>query len=259
MLDTEAYLSPAPPQGKAGLAERALRSAIVGCTLAPGERLSETSLAAEFALGRGAVRAALARLKASGLVSSSARSGWQVTPVSANEIRELSAARRHLEPLLCSVVLDEPSKRRLRALAEMHMALTQRQELGGDLIPTIRRCERDMLTLLAEGLGMPIVFSWLADLWDRSVRLVNFFEQTGNVKLVPAKRSFLVEAIIEGRKADALEHLAAANVALETYLLDRFLESEAMVGGRSGRRSVNKDKSGRIERPQPPIGKTRTL
>ncbi|OBZ93378.1 hypothetical protein ADU59_21160 [Pararhizobium polonicum] len=259
MLDNDAYASPVPPEGKAELAERALRSAIVGCVLAPGERLSEAALAEEFALGRGAVRAALARLKASGLVSSSARSGWEVAPISANEIRELSAARRHLEPLLCSAVLEDAYKQRLKALAEMHMALTQRQELGGDLIPTIRRCERDMLELLAGRLGMPIVSGWLSDLWDRSVRLVNFFEGTGRIKLVPANRSWLVDAIVEGRKADALEHLAAANTALETYLLDRFLESEAMVGGKSARRSAKNDKPGRTPRPQPPIGRIRTL
>lgn len=91
MLDHDAYASPLPPQGKGEAAERALRSAIVHCVLAPAERLSEVELAREFGLGRGAVRAALARLQASGFVSSSARSGWSVTPCrrpkSANSVR----------------------------------------------------------------------------------------------------------------------------------------------------------------------------
>lgn len=148
---------------KIDLAEKALRNAIVNCVLAPGERLSESALATEFALGRGALRAALARLKASGLVSSSARSGWVVTPISAGEIRELSAARRHLEPLLFAAVLDEASIQRLNALGEMHLALTQRNELGGDILPTIRRYEREILELLATRLNMPIVAGWLTD------------------------------------------------------------------------------------------------
>ncbi|TKT75889.1 GntR family transcriptional regulator [Aquamicrobium sp. LC103] len=242
MLDNEAYSSPTPAAGKGQSAERALRSAIVHCVLAPGERLSEVALAREFALGRGAVRAALARLQASGFVSSSARSGWSVTPVSAGEIRELSAARRHLEPMLCSAVLDEHDRARLRGLAEMHVALTQREELGGNVLPTIRRCERDMLDTLAARLSMPVVAGWLTDLWDRSIRLVNFFEGNGPARLTPANRSRLVEALLDGRKSDALDHLSAANTVLETFLLDRFLESEAIVGSRTARRrSVRKD------------------
>lgn len=242
MLDQHAYSSPLPLQGKGEAAERALRSAIVHCVLAPGERLSEAELAREFGLGRGAVRAALAKLQSSGFVSSTARSGWSVMPVSASEIRELSAARRQLEPLLCSVSLDDDDKARLHHLAEMHVALTHRQELGGDVVPTIRRCEREILESLSQRLGMPIVAGWLTDLWDRSIRLVNFFEATAPVKLVPANRSRFVYALIERRKEDALSHLMSANTALENYLLDRFLESEAMVGNRATRRVTDKDK-----------------
>jgi len=242
MLDQEAYNSPLPLQGKSEAAERVLRSAIVHCVLAPGERLSELELAREFGLGRGAVRSALAKLQSSGFVSSTARSGWSVTPVSAAEIRELSAARRQLEPLLCTVSLDDGERAHLHGLAEMHSALTQRQELGGDVIPTIRRCERDILESLSARLGMPVIAGWLTDLWDRSIRLVNFFEASAPLKLVPANRSRFVEALIDGRKADALSHLTTANTALETYLLDRFLESEAMVGNRATRRVTDRDK-----------------
>jgi DNA-binding GntR family transcriptional regulator len=259
MLDQSPYQSPVPPSGKGESAERALRSAIVQCVLSPGERLSEVALAEEFGLGRGAVRAALARLQASGFVSASARSGWSVTPVSAGEIRELSAARRHLEPLLCTATLDENTRARLQSLAEMHMALTQRQELGGDVIPTIRRCERDILDCLVARLAMPTISGWMTDLWDRSIRLVNFFEMTGPVKYVPANRWRLVDALIEGRKADALDHLAAANTGLETYLLDRFLESEAMVGGKSVRRVAEKDKAVRSPDRAKTTAKIRTL
>ena len=242
MLDQEAYTSPLRPQGKGEAAERALRSAIVHCMLAPGERLSEVELAREFGLGRGAVRAALARLQSGGFVSSSARSGWQVAPVSAGEIREVGAARRQLEPLLCGVTLDDNERAHLHSLAEMHLALMHRQEVGSDVVPTIRRVEREMMETLAARLGMPVVAGWLSDLWDRSTRLIHFFEARGPVRHVPADRSRLAEALIAGRRADALGHLASANAALETYLLDRFLESEAVVAARHAKRAAGKDK-----------------
>lgn len=259
MLDTDTFSLPALPSGKGDSAERILRNAIVQCVLSPGDRFSEAALAQQFLVGRGAVRAALARLQASGFVSSSARSGWSVAPVSAGEIRELSAARRHLEPLLCSATLDAQTRVRLQALAEMHMALMQRQELGGDVLPTVRRCERDILDCLVERLAMPTISGWLTDLWDRSIRLVNFFEMTGPVKYIPANRWRLVDALIEGRKADALDHLAAANTSLETYLLDRFLESEAIVSGKSIRRAAEKDKVARPSDRTIPTAKTWSL
>ena len=242
MLDQQAYFSPLPPQGKGEAAERALRSAIVHCMLAPGARLSEVALAREFGLGRGAVRAALARLQSSGFVAATARSGWSVTPVSAAEIRELGAARRQLEPLLCGVALDDNDRAHLHALSEMHAALMHRQELGGDVVSTIRRCEREILETLAARLGMPSVAGWLRDLWDRALRLVNFFEANAAVKHAPPDRSRFVEALMEGRRTDALSILASANSALETYLLDRFLESEATVASRHARKPAAKDK-----------------
>lgn len=257
MLDKDAYASRVTLEGKGELAEKALRNAIVNCVLAPGERLSESALATEFALGRGALRSALARLKASGLVSSSARSGWVVTPVSAGEIREVIAARRYLEPLLFAAVLDEASIHRLQALGEMHLALTQRNGFGGDILPTIRGCEREIMELLAARLNMPIVAGWLNDLWDRSVRLVNFFERSGGIKLTPINRSPLIDAIVDGRKANVAELLGAANTALETYLLDRFLESGAMVGSNKPvRRKPGKTKSKRSSHSETHIDKS---
>lgn len=236
MLDNEAYASPTPAGGKGQSAERALRSAIVHCVLAPGERLSEARLAHEFALGRGAVRAALARLQAAGFVSASARSGWSVSPISAGEIREVVSARRRLEPLLGSVILGEGDRARLERLADMHAALAQRDDPGGDVLPTIRRYERDLLDLLADRLGMPVVAGWLRDLWDRSGRLVHFFEAHGPARLTPPDRPRLVQALIAGRNVEAAEEAANAIGAFEAFLLARFLESEATVGKSAGRR-----------------------
>jgi DNA-binding GntR family transcriptional regulator len=236
MLDNDAYASPAPTGGKGQSAERALRSAIVHCVLGPGERLSEARLAQEFALGRGAVRAALARLQAAGFVSASARSGWSVSPISAGEIREVVSARRQLEPLLGSVSLGEGDQARLERLAEMHAALMQRDDHGNDVLPTIRRYDRDLLELLASRLGMPIIADWLGDLWDRSGRLVHFFETRGPARLAPPHRLRLVQALVTGRSAEAINEIEGAVSALESFLLAGFLKSEATVGKPARRR-----------------------
>ena len=231
MLDREPYgLSPISPQGQSDAAESALRNAIVRCELEPGVRFSEVELCSKFAFGRGAIRAALSRLQGQSFVSSAARSGWLIAPISASEIREVSAGRRQLEPLLCNVVLTSGDRSSLHRLAEMQMALMQRYELEPNSLATIRRCERDILRSLATRMAMPTIGGWLETLWERSERLVNFFESTVAEKLKPAPRWLFVEALLTDRRADAASSLRDANQAIETFLLDRFLQSEAIVG-----------------------------
>jgi DNA-binding GntR family transcriptional regulator len=229
MLDNDAYSSPTPGLAKGLSAEQTLRSAIVHCVLSPGEILSEAKLCDEFAIGRGAVRTALQRLQASGLVSASARSGWQVSPVSAAEIREVIAARRHLERLLANVTLSEPDQIHVSRLCDMYTALHGRSDPSLDLQGTLRRAERDLLALLAGRLNMPTVAGWLLDLWDRSARLVTFFEGRSAIKFKGADRALLGAFLLAGDRDGAEGHLAQAIDQLEAYLAARFLESSAVL------------------------------
>lgn len=242
MLDNNAYLSPTPATGKAHSAERVLRSAVVHGVLRPGQRLSEASLCSEFALGRGAVRAALAQLQASGFVSASARSGWSVAGISATEIREVVTGRRQLEPLLAGIATTEMERTQLRRLSDMYLALTSRSDQTSDLLPTLRLYERDILDILASRLGLPRIAGWLADLWDRSTRLILFFEGQGCVHLAAADRAGFARAVIDGDQAKARALLAAAIDDLEGYLTARFLESGATLAALSGAETHQKKK-----------------
>lgn len=259
MLDNDAYSSPLPSAGKGFSAERALRSAIVHGVLKPGERLSEAALCAEFAIGRGAVRAALAQLQESGFVSSSARSGWQVTPVSAAEIRETVTARKRLEPLLATIALSDADRAHVAQLGDMYAALGLRAHQSSELSATRRRSERDMQELLAARLGMPTVAGWLTDLWDRSMRLVLFFEARSPSKLKPADRAGLAEALGHGDTALAEELIVGAIEELEGYLAARFLESGAVLAEPAARRTRKMEaktkparKEDRRDRPKSP-------
>jgi DNA-binding GntR family transcriptional regulator len=258
MLDNDAYSSPTPGLAKGLSAEQTLRSAIVHCILAPGEILSEAKLCDEFAIGRGAVRTALQRLQASGLVSASARSGWQVSPVSAAEIREVIAARRHLERLLANVTLSEPDQIHVSRLCDMYTALHGRSDPSLDLQGTLRRAERDLLALLAGRLNMPTVAGWLLDLWDRSARLVTFFEGRSTVKFKGADRALLGAFLLAGDRDGAEAHLAQATDQLEAYLAARFLESSAVLDEPALRRKRAKKVTTEKTEIQPNQERTRT-
>lgn len=82
------------------LADRAhskLRRAIVTCTLSPGAAFSEATLCARHGLTLASARAALARLRAEGLVIARPRSGHIVTPITPTDVRDIFALRRVLQ------------------------------------------------------------------------------------------------------------------------------------------------------------------
>jgi DNA-binding GntR family transcriptional regulator len=74
-----------------------LRAAILSGHFAPGERLIEDRLAAEFAVSRNPVREALRTLASEGLVETTARRGAVVAALSAQEAAELLEVRATLE------------------------------------------------------------------------------------------------------------------------------------------------------------------
>jgi DNA-binding GntR family transcriptional regulator len=80
------------------LAHERLRRAIVRLELAPGSAVSEQQLGARFDLSKAAVRAALARLRAEGLVLAEPRRGHVVAPLTLRDVGEVYALRLLLEP-----------------------------------------------------------------------------------------------------------------------------------------------------------------
>jgi DNA-binding GntR family transcriptional regulator len=76
-----------------------LRSAILKCHLAPGARLRITDLCTRYDVSLGAVREALSRLSAEGLVVAEPQRGFRVAPVSAADLADLTWVRIEIETL----------------------------------------------------------------------------------------------------------------------------------------------------------------
>jgi DNA-binding GntR family transcriptional regulator len=79
-------------------AHERLRRAIVRLELPPAAPVSEQQLAERFGLSKAAVRAALARLRAEGLVLSEPRRGHLVAPLTLRDVREIYDLRLLVEP-----------------------------------------------------------------------------------------------------------------------------------------------------------------
>ncbi|MGO1075471.1 GntR family transcriptional regulator [Inquilinus sp. CA228] len=76
-----------------------LRADILACRLRPGQRLKINDLCAQLGVSLSAVREALSRLSAEGFVISEAQKRFQVAPVSAADLDDLTRTRVEIETL----------------------------------------------------------------------------------------------------------------------------------------------------------------
>ena len=98
----------------AGGAASMLRERILSGDLAPGQRLIEADLTAEFAISRSALREAFIQLSAEGLVELRHQRGAAVTRLTREDMAELFAVRERLEgfaAFLAAQRVDAPGNR----------------------------------------------------------------------------------------------------------------------------------------------------
>ena len=88
-----------PKRTQAETACDLIRTEILDGRLPPGAKLNIKALEERFALSLGAVREALSRLGAEGMVVGESHRGYRVTPVSSAELLDLTRARIDLESL----------------------------------------------------------------------------------------------------------------------------------------------------------------
>jgi len=94
----ELNIDAATVSSRADLAYAAIKRDIIGCLLEPGRRISKAELSARYDLGQSVIREALNRLYQEGLVFPIPREGYQVAPITLQQIHDLFGARLVLEP-----------------------------------------------------------------------------------------------------------------------------------------------------------------
>lgn len=98
-----------------------LRADILAGRHEPGQRLRYAELCARYGTSMGVLREALLRLAEQGLVKGQAQQGFQVTALSAADLRELTEARRELETLtLRCAILEGDVEWESRLIAAHH-------------------------------------------------------------------------------------------------------------------------------------------
>ncbi|WP_234854202.1 GntR family transcriptional regulator [Paracoccus everestensis] len=144
-----------------------LADRIISGQIAPGERLRQDHIAAEFGASHVPVREAFRHLESRGLAVSEPRRGFRVagfSPAEAREVAEMRAALevlalRHAAPRLTPAILDQAEE------------ATRAGDHAGD-IQAWEEANRQFHRLILDPCGMPRLLKSIADLHSASARFL---------------------------------------------------------------------------------------
>ena len=159
-----------PPvdQSSASAAYQRLRRAIVRVELAPGNVISEAQLVERFGLSKAAVRAALARLRADGLVLAEPRRGHVIAPLTMRDVREIYDLRLLLEPPAAEAAAGRVTRAELTRLRTLCQPVPDLDD--GASAERFLRANRDIHLSIAEAGGNQRAAAIVARLLDDSER-----------------------------------------------------------------------------------------
>jgi DNA-binding GntR family transcriptional regulator len=210
-----------------------LSELVVSGAYAPGQRIMEQALAAEFAVSRGPVREALRMLERDGLVTILPRRGALVTNLSIVEVKEIFDIRAMLNGLRDRLIAEDPNRGKVLAVLEPQVVKLTRfardPKRGREYVEVVWAINR-ILTAACPSARLKTILDSLA-------RQTLRYSQLGLATAERRRQSVqhwqrLVEAIRKGDGATA-ERIARERVTDSRNAAIRALESRSATVKRS--------------------------
>lgn len=145
-----------------------LRHAIVRLELPPGTPVSEQGLVERYGFSKAAVRAALARLRADGLVLAEPRRRHVIAPLTLRDVREIYDLRLLLEPAAAAQAAGRLEPAELVRLEQLGAATLDTED--PDSVERFMTANRAVHVAVAEAAGNSRVAAIVARLLDDSER-----------------------------------------------------------------------------------------
>lgn len=195
---------------KSDFAYTRVRELILSGQLEPGAVINQATLAREIGISTTPLREALRRLKQQGLVELDAHRDARVTPLDAEEARDLLEVRRSLDPLAASLAAERRSK---QDVAEMRASLEGLDALPSN--PTVEQlvAHRRFHAAIYHASHNALLIETLDGLWDTADRYRRHglqVERSAEERAMKAREhTLLFEAIVEGDADTAAEVMRA--------------------------------------------------
>jgi len=185
-----------------------LRADILSTKLVPGQKLHIAGLAKQFAVSLAAVREALSRLVADGLVQASDQRGFRVSPVSPADLEDVTRTRVDIEGLALRRSIERGDQAWLASVETAFAALgavPQRlPDRPADLNAVWLDRHRIFHRTLVNACGSPWLLGFRDILHEQSERYrsLSVRRESGKIRDVDAEHAAIVRAVIR-RDADA--------------------------------------------------------
>ena len=128
------------PRSLTSAVQERLRADILSTRLLPGQKLHIAGLAKQFSVSLAAVREALSRLVADGLVQASDQRGFRVSPVSPADLRDVTQTRVDIEGLALRRSIERGDQEWLSSVeTQFRSALRRAVHLSGRSRPITTR------------------------------------------------------------------------------------------------------------------------
>jgi len=196
-----------------------LREEILSGDLAPGERLLVQPLSQRLHVSLSVVREALTRLAEQGLVRSAAQLGFTVTPLSLDDLADLTRVRIDIENLMIRRAIAEGDLAWEASVvaAHHHLAGTAPQ-LDGHLNPAWRSAHSQFHAAVAAGCQSPLLQTLRLGLFDKAELYRAWAARASGSRDVVREHRAICEAVLD-RDANRATELMAAHIQLTTDLL----------------------------------------
>jgi DNA-binding GntR family transcriptional regulator len=219
----------------------ALRADILACRFAPGQRLKIGELCARFEVSLGAIREALSRLAAEGLVVAEAQKGFRVAPVSNADLADLTTTRVEIEGLaLRRAILfgDVAWEAGIAAAFDRLAALPERaEEDAGRVSDAWSEAHQAFHLALVAGCNSPWLLRLRSILFEQSERYRRLSVRSGRKdRDVLGEHRAIMRAAL-ARDADRAVGLLSEHILLTTRLLISFA-ADAREGGATSAQKI---------------------
>jgi DNA-binding GntR family transcriptional regulator len=191
---------------KSDFAYLTLRNQILSGELAPGAVLNQATLAPAIGVSTTPLREALRRLKSEGLVELDAHRDARVTPLTAEEARDLLEVRRSLDPMAAALAAERRTNDDIRALRSASVGLEPLRDDPAVVDLVAHRRFHQAIYLAAHN---DLLIGMLDSLWDKSDRyrrhglLVERTDAERDEKA--AEHATLLECVLAGDSAGAAD------------------------------------------------------
>ncbi|HMI14669.1 MAG TPA: GntR family transcriptional regulator [Bradyrhizobium sp.] len=185
-----------------------LRADILSTKLVPGQKLHIAGLAKQFSVSLTAVREALSRLVADGLVQASDQRGFRVSPVSTADLEDVTRTRIDIEGLALRRSIERGDQAWLAAVEQAFVALSAVPYRHPDDPQTHNEVWITRHRIFHRALVNACGSQWLLGFRDilheqsERYRRLSVRRETGTVRDVEAEHAAIVHAVLR-RDADA--------------------------------------------------------